>query len=94
MVNISGLRFTLGERVLFNNESLLIRKGDRIGLVGPNGSGKSTIFKVITGREKADDGFVAVDPVQLSVISARMSVKWEVIVLLKRYSQAQEESLK
>ena len=62
MVNISGLRVTLGERVLFNNESLLIRKGDRIGLVGPNGSGKSTIFKVITGIEKPDDGVIAVDP--------------------------------
>ena len=62
MVNISGLRITLGERVLFNNESLLIRKGDRIGLVGPNGSGKSTVFKVITGKEKPDNGVIAVDP--------------------------------
>ena len=62
MVNVSGLRVTLGERVLFNNESFLIRKGDRIGLVGPNGSGKSTIFKVITGREKPDDGVIAIDP--------------------------------
>ncbi len=62
MVNVSGLRVTLGERVLFNNENFLIRKNDRIGLVGPNGSGKSTIFKVITGREKPDDGVIAVDP--------------------------------
>ena len=62
MVNVSGLRVTLGERVLFNNESFLIRKGDKIGLVGPNGSGKSTIFKVITGIEKPDDGVIAIDP--------------------------------
>jgi ATP-binding cassette subfamily F protein 3 len=62
MVNVSGLRVTLGERVLFNNESFLIRNGDKIGLVGPNGSGKSTIFKVVTGEEKPDDGVIAVDP--------------------------------
>ena len=61
MVNVSGLRVTLGERVLFNNENFLIRRGDRIGLVGPNGSGKSTIFRIISGREKPDDGSVAVD---------------------------------
>ncbi len=62
MINISNLRVTLGERVLFNNENFIIRPGDKTGLVGPNGSGKTTIFRIITGKELPDEGNVAVDP--------------------------------
>ena len=62
MINISNLRVTLGDRVLFNNENFIIRPGDKTGLVGPNGSGKTTIFRIITGKELPDEGNVAVDP--------------------------------
>ncbi|APR99457.1 ATP-binding cassette domain-containing protein [Pajaroellobacter abortibovis] len=30
-----------GDRLLFQNLNLLIRRGDRLGIIGPNGSGKS-----------------------------------------------------
>ncbi|MDC7232179.1 MAG: ABC-F family ATP-binding cassette domain-containing protein [Spirochaetales bacterium] len=62
MVNLSGIRIAYGERILFRDSSLLIRPGDRIGLVGPNGSGKTTIFRLITGEEHADDGSISIDP--------------------------------
>jgi ATP-binding cassette, subfamily F, member 3 len=62
MINLSNIRFTLGERILFHNAGLLVRPGDKIGLVGPNGSGKTTIFRIITGEEEPDDGTVAIDP--------------------------------
>ena len=62
MVNLSSIRVAFGERVIFNNEDLLLRPGDRVGLVGPNGAGKTTLFKVICGIEKADAGTVSMDP--------------------------------
>jgi ATP-binding cassette subfamily F protein 3 len=40
---------------------MLVRPGDKIGLVGPNGSGKTTVFRLITGEEKPDDGQVQVN---------------------------------
>ena len=62
MVNLSNLRLTFGERVIFQNEDFLLRPGDRVGLVGPNGAGKTTLFKVICGMETPDEGTVSMDP--------------------------------
>jgi ATPase subunit of ABC transporter with duplicated ATPase domains len=41
---------------LFEDAELFIAKGDRIAVVGPNGSGKSTFLRLLTGREKPDEG--------------------------------------
>jgi macrolide transport system ATP-binding/permease protein len=50
----------LGDRMLLNNVSLMVRPGERIGIVGENGAGKSTLLRLLAGREKPDDGEVIV----------------------------------
>ncbi len=45
-------------RPLFEDLSLLIRKGERVFLLGPNGCGKTTLLRLITGRERSDGGSV------------------------------------
>ena len=62
MVKLSNIRVAFGERVIFNNGELLLRPGDRVGLVGPNGAGKTTLFKVMCGMEPPDEGTVSMDP--------------------------------
>jgi ATP-binding cassette subfamily F protein 3 len=48
-----------GGRVLFGGFELLVRRGERIGIVGPNGSGKSTLLKLLSGRgAPGDEGSV------------------------------------
>jgi ATP-binding cassette, subfamily F, member 3 len=44
-----------GGRVLFDGVELLVRRGERIGVVGPNGSGKTTLLKVLAGRGAPQD---------------------------------------
>ncbi len=62
MINLSQVKVTYGSRVLFKNADLLVRPGDKIGLVGPNGAGKTTVFRLITGEEHTDEGSVSIDP--------------------------------
>jgi ATP-binding cassette subfamily F protein 3 len=45
-----------GARTLFDRVSLLIRRGERVGIVGPNGAGKSTLIRVLLERETPTDG--------------------------------------
>ena len=56
MIQVSGLTKSFGARVLFEDVSFSISKGEIIGLVGRNGCGKSTLFKIIRGGENADEG--------------------------------------
>jgi len=61
MLTISGMTKAFGARVLFEDASLQVNRGDRIGLVGPNGAGKSTLFSLILGHDSADDGEVTIE---------------------------------
>ncbi|MCK5896360.1 MAG: ATP-binding cassette domain-containing protein, partial [Cocleimonas sp.] len=57
VVEVENLTYTLPNgRVLVDDLSLLIQRGDKIGLIGPNGVGKSTLLRVLLGEIKADSG--------------------------------------
>ena len=58
ILNIEKVSKTYGEKELFNNISLGINSGDKIGLIGVNGTGKSTLLKIIAGVEEPDEGQV------------------------------------
>jgi ATP-binding cassette subfamily F protein uup len=49
-----------GERVLINDFSTRIIRGNKIGIVGPNGAGKTTLIKLLTKRLEPDSGFVRI----------------------------------
>jgi ATP-binding cassette subfamily F protein 3 len=56
VLDCRGLHAERGGRVLFDGVELLVRRGERIGVVGPNGSGKTTLLKLLAGRGLAGDG--------------------------------------
>jgi len=41
---------------------LLVRHGERVGLVGPNGAGKSVLFRIVLGDEEPSAGSVVLGP--------------------------------
>jgi ATP-binding cassette, subfamily F, member 3 len=61
MLTISGITKAFGARVLFQDASLQVNRGDRIGLVGPNGAGKSTLFAMTLGLDTPDTGAIQLE---------------------------------
>lgn len=53
---IEGLTKSVGSKVLFNNISFAINKGQRVALIARNGIGKSTLLDILMGKTDYDDG--------------------------------------
>ena len=59
LLSCSGLGKSYGARVLFQDLSLSLSDGDRVGLIGPNGSGKTSLLEILAGNESPDAGIRA-----------------------------------
>ncbi len=49
-------------RPILSGIDLLIRHGERVGLIGPNGTGKSVLLRLILGHEQPDRGEIKIGP--------------------------------
>ncbi len=50
------------DRIILNNVDLLIRHGERVGLIGANGAGKSVLLRLILGKEMPSFGEIKIGP--------------------------------
>ncbi len=53
-LTLENVTKSYGEKLLFQNISLHIDKGQKIGLIAKNGTGKTTLMRVIAGREGSE----------------------------------------
>jgi len=53
-LNLENISKSYGEKILFDEISLQVNKGEKIAIVAKNGAGKSTLLKVIAGIEPAE----------------------------------------
>jgi ATP-binding cassette subfamily F protein uup len=58
VIEAKGVTKLWGERVIFENFSTRILRGDRIAVAGPNGAGKTTLVKLLLGQIASDAGSV------------------------------------
>lgn len=58
-LSVENLTKSYGEKILFENISFGLEKGNKIALVAQNGTGKSSLFKVLNGTEDSDSGSFA-----------------------------------
>lgn len=57
-VKTTGISKSYEDKVILNDLSLIIGKGEKIALLGPNGVGKSTLIKIIMGIVTPDTGSI------------------------------------
>ena len=51
-----GISKAFGDKQLFKNVNIHIRKGERVFILGENGCGKTTLFKILTAKLPQDRG--------------------------------------
>ncbi len=61
LIRISGLSFSHGERLLYDDISLTIPRGKITAFMGPSGIGKTTLLRLIGGQIKPDAGQILFD---------------------------------
>ena len=60
MIQLNRISLAFGGRFIFKDLTWTLRPNLSIGLIGPNGAGKSTMLRVLAGRQKYDEGSIAV----------------------------------
>ena len=60
VIELKNVSKSFGDTKILEDVNLLVKPGDRIGIVGRNGSGKSTLLNIIAGQVPVDTGEIEV----------------------------------
>lgn len=102
ILKVEQLKKEFADKVVFDDVTFSVTKGDRIGIIGVNGTGKSTLLHILAGTETADAGTInhpndyrirllsqtADYPETSSVMEVLLSGKTPTIEVLRRYETA------
>ncbi|WP_407409120.1 ABC transporter ATP-binding protein [Acinetobacter sp.] len=68
-IEVNNLSFRRGDRIIYDNISLTIRRGHITAIMGPSGTGKTTLLRLIGGQLVPDQGQVLLDGQDMSKMS-------------------------
>ena len=76
MLKAISLRKKYRSKVVVEDVSLEVKRGEVVGLLGPNGAGKSTMMSMLTGIETCDegDGYINGSSVTWDLETARVHI--------------------
>ncbi len=58
-LRVEGLRKAYGEHVVLEGVDLVVRRGEKIGIIGVNGAGKTTLLRAIAGEIPVEGGTIS-----------------------------------
>ena len=58
-IGLEHVSLSFATKNIFNDATIGVNEGDRIGIVGKNGDGKSTLLRLFAGSQSPDEGRVS-----------------------------------
>lgn len=58
VIEAEKVNFTIGNKKIVKDFSLLLTRGDKLGIIGPNGCGKTTLVRLLLGELQSDSGTI------------------------------------
>ena len=69
MIEVKNFRKCFGSKVVHDDVSFYVKKGECLGLVGGSGAGKSVILRSLIGLEKPDSGSILIEDTEVTKLS-------------------------
>jgi phospholipid/cholesterol/gamma-HCH transport system ATP-binding protein len=66
VIEVKNFSKSFGSKVVHDNVTFYVRKGECLGLVGGSGAGKSVILRSLIGLEKPDSGEILIDDINVT----------------------------
>jgi len=70
-ISAENVTWKVGKKIIVNDVSLRVNRGETVGLLGPNGSGKSSLLRLLAGLRRPHSGSVALDGKDISQIAKK-----------------------
>ncbi|MDP3267775.1 MAG: ATP-binding cassette domain-containing protein [Legionella sp.] len=58
VIEADKISFTIGNKLIVRDFSLLLTRGDKLGIIGANGCGKTTLVRLLLGELKPESGTI------------------------------------
>jgi branched-chain amino acid transport system ATP-binding protein len=75
LLEVNGLVKRFGGFTALNRVSLMVKAGERFGLIGPNGSGKTTLINCVSGALPVDGGNIRFDGQDITTLPAHQRTR-------------------
>ncbi|SUQ57896.1 Hemin import ATP-binding protein HmuV [Raoultella terrigena] len=70
-ISADNITWKVGKKVIVNDVSLNVSRGETVGLLGPNGCGKSSLLRILAGLRRPDAGCVKLDGQDISRVAKK-----------------------
>jgi branched-chain amino acid transport system ATP-binding protein len=79
LLEINGLTKRFGGFLALNQVSIVVKPGERFGLIGPNGSGKTTLINCVSGSLPVDGGRITFEGRDITAMPAHRRTRLGIV---------------